>query len=210
MTADPNTTPRSRCAKRPSCARTVRPKRAWGMPGALCTRSLVCQVVVQNAHEYSQRSHRKSPGIPARNGFNGFLRTLPGDRLFLPPSLPRSLLLENLTPASRRQDHTTSPSASGALVSSTVRVHRIQPRVRDVAIRPSSGVDGGTRTLICMKRKEEKFLKKGLDTLSAKQPDGQISCICNRYAADDFKSDQRRARTTCAPGPILACCFNAP
>ena len=51
------------------------------MPGAQCTRSLVCQVVVQNAHEYSQRSHRKSPGIPARNGFNGFLRDLPGDRL---------------------------------------------------------------------------------------------------------------------------------
>jgi hypothetical protein len=46
------------------------------MPGAQCTRSLVCEVVVQNAHEYSQRSHRKSPGIPARNGFNGFLRAL--------------------------------------------------------------------------------------------------------------------------------------
>ena len=52
------------------------------MPDAQCIRSLVCEVVVQNAHEYSQRSHRKSPGIPARNGFNGFLRDLPGDRLF--------------------------------------------------------------------------------------------------------------------------------
>jgi hypothetical protein len=51
------------------------------MPGAQCTRSLVCAGVVKNAHEYSQRSHRKSPGIPARNGFNGFLRALPGDRL---------------------------------------------------------------------------------------------------------------------------------
>jgi hypothetical protein len=57
------------------------------MPGAQCTRSLVCEVVVQDAHEYSQRSHRKSPGIPARNGFNGFLRALPGDRAFLSPSL---------------------------------------------------------------------------------------------------------------------------
>src|SRR5215211_6093913 len=26
------------------------------------------------------------PGIPARNGFNGFLRDLPGDRAFLSPS----------------------------------------------------------------------------------------------------------------------------
>jgi hypothetical protein len=28
----------------------------------------------------------ESPGIPARNGFNGFLRALPGDRAVLPPS----------------------------------------------------------------------------------------------------------------------------
>jgi len=64
------------------------PMRAWGMPGAQCTRSLVCAWCSKYAHEYSQRSHRKSPGIPARNGFNGFLRALPGDRAFLSPSLP--------------------------------------------------------------------------------------------------------------------------
>src|SRR6266852_8194649 len=29
----------------------------------------------------------ESPGVPARNGFNGFLRALPGDRALLPPSL---------------------------------------------------------------------------------------------------------------------------
>ena len=39
---------------------------------------------------------------------------------------------QNLTPASRRQDHTTSPSASQApLVKCAARVHRIPPRVRD-------------------------------------------------------------------------------
>jgi hypothetical protein len=43
------------------------------MPGAQCTRSLVCEVVVLDAHEYSQRSHRKSPGIPARNGFTAYV-----------------------------------------------------------------------------------------------------------------------------------------
>jgi hypothetical protein len=41
----------------------------------------------------------------------GLLRALPGDRAFLPPSSLKSLLLKNLTPASGRQDHTTSPSA---------------------------------------------------------------------------------------------------
>jgi hypothetical protein len=100
-------------------------RRAWGMPGAQCTRSLVCAWCSEDAHEYSQRSHRKSPGIPARNGFNGFLRALPGDRAFLSPSLPDQRLIapgwadlpsDNLTPASRRQDHTTSPSATGSVV----------------------------------------------------------------------------------------------
>jgi hypothetical protein len=47
-----------------------------------------------------------------RNGFNGFLRALPGDRAFLPPSSLRSLLLKNLTPASGRQDHTALPYAT--------------------------------------------------------------------------------------------------
>src|SRR6202158_4357826 len=74
-----------------------------------------------------------------RNGFNGFLRALPGGRAFWPPSPLRSLLLKNLTPASRCQDYTTSPSASDALVLSAIRVHRILPRVSDVGQRPSGG-----------------------------------------------------------------------
>src|SRR5713226_8832510 len=53
-------------------------QRAWGMPGARCTRSLVCKVLV--AHECSHHRSTGTPGIPARNGFNGFLRALPGDR----------------------------------------------------------------------------------------------------------------------------------
>src|ERR1700738_3425175 len=55
-----------------------------------------------------------TPGIPARNGFNGFLRALPGDRACLSPS--PALMGADLTPASRRQDHTTSPSAATSFV----------------------------------------------------------------------------------------------
>jgi hypothetical protein len=55
------------------------------MPGARCTRGLVCSVLV--AHECSHHRSTGSPGIPARNGFNGFLRALPGDEFFLSPSL---------------------------------------------------------------------------------------------------------------------------
>jgi len=56
-----------------------------------------------------------------------------------------ALLLENLTPASGRQDHTTSPSARNvirprATARLTCRVHRIpHPTSVTIAIRPSGG-----------------------------------------------------------------------
>ena len=53
-------------------------------------------------------------------------------------------IVASLMPASRHQDHTTSPSATGALVFRAHRVHRIpHPTFVTLAIRPSSR--GGTR-----------------------------------------------------------------
>jgi hypothetical protein len=60
-------------------------QRAQGMPGAQCTRSLVCAGVVEYAHEYSQRRHRIHPAFPTQ-WFYGLYRALPGDRALLPPS----------------------------------------------------------------------------------------------------------------------------
>src|SRR5258707_9074847 len=105
------------------------------MPGAHCTRSLACEI--DKAHE---RSHHRYTGIdpafPAQ-WFYGLLRALPGDQALLPPS--PALLLADLTPTLGRQNHTTSPSASARFVKRTARVHRIPPRVDDVAQRPSLG-----------------------------------------------------------------------
>ena len=84
------------------------------MPDARRTRSLVCK-----GRKHTSIRHRFA-GITRhslRNGFNGLLRALPGDRALLPPSPLRSLLLKNLTPASGRQDHTASPSAAMSFVS---------------------------------------------------------------------------------------------
>jgi hypothetical protein len=63
----------------------------------------------------------------------------------LSPSPARcASIVTSLMPASRHQDHTTSPSATGALVSCANRVHRIpHPTFVTIAIRPSSR--GGTR-----------------------------------------------------------------
>jgi hypothetical protein len=62
----------------------------------------------KNAHEHTGSAETLRPSL--RNGFTAY-SALPGERAFLPPSPPRSLLFKNLTPASRRQDHTASPSA---------------------------------------------------------------------------------------------------
>jgi hypothetical protein len=77
----------------------------------------------------------------------------------LPPS-PRGFLnLQDLAPASGRQDHTTSPSASATLVSRGLRVHRISPRVRDDArSAPCHRVRRGEPVmLICPSREAEYF-----------------------------------------------------
>jgi hypothetical protein len=136
-----NTPQRSRGADmRPSFAINVLPsenQRAYGTPGARCTRSLACKIKNTRAnspqiHQFARRS--------VRNGFNGFLRALPGDRACLPPS-PADIASANLTPASGRQDHTTSPSASSAFVKGAIRVHRIPPRVRDDRDTPLCGTE---------------------------------------------------------------------
>src|SRR5271169_3343122 len=81
----------------------------------------------------------------------------------------------NLTPASGRQDHTALPSALAPLVLRHCRVHRIPPRVDDVAQRPSVGQDGGSRRSDLPDAESEIFLRKGLDSEFAEQPVGQIS-----------------------------------
>jgi hypothetical protein len=82
-----NAIPHPRGANPPGlCMKTsLEDKRARGMPGAQCTRSLVCALVLEYAHEYSQRRHRKHPAFPTQ-WFYGLLRAFPGDRAFLPPS----------------------------------------------------------------------------------------------------------------------------
>jgi hypothetical protein len=92
-------------------------------------------VQMKKAHEPKspqvQPNHRHS----LRDGVNGFLRALPGDRAFLPPSSARcESTVANLTPASGRQNHTTSPSALIAVRPPTWRVHRI-PRPTSVTTR---------------------------------------------------------------------------
>src|SRR5258705_5494145 len=109
--------------------RTIRPEneRAQGMPGARCTRSLVCK---KQTHERSHHGHTGNhPAFPAQ-WFYGLLRALPGDQACLTPS--PALLIADLTPALGRQNDTTWPYAAARFVKRTDRVHRIPPHARDV------------------------------------------------------------------------------
>jgi hypothetical protein len=116
-------------------------QRAQGMPGAQRARSLACRK--KKAHERSHHGHTGNrPAFPAQ-WFYGLLRALPGDQACLTPS--PALLIADLTPASGRQNHTTSPYAPARFVKRTDRVHRIPPRVDDVAQRPSVGRDGANQ-----------------------------------------------------------------
>src|SRR6202163_2202427 len=103
-------------------------QRAQGKPGARCTRSLVCSVLV--AHECSHYRFTGTPGLPCAMGLTVSFVLSPVTGLVchrhLAGQIPR-----NLTPASGRQDHTTSPSASAQFVKRAISVHRIPPRVRD-------------------------------------------------------------------------------
>src|SRR6266704_1695435 len=111
------------------------PSKIEGAGNAGCTlhpRSRVPKCV-RKAHTSIQGSGN-TPTSPAQ-WLYGLLRALPGERALLPPSPLRSLLLKSLTPASRRQDHTTSPYASvhsSALARLNKSVHRIpDPTQRD-------------------------------------------------------------------------------
>jgi hypothetical protein len=78
------------------------------MPGAQCTRSLVCAGVVEYAHEYSQRRHRKHPAFPTQWFYGLYVLSL-GTGLSCPHRSRDDLA--TLASASGGQDHTPSPSA---------------------------------------------------------------------------------------------------
>ena len=89
------------------------------------------------------RAKVKSSTHASHHGHTGITRHSPRNGLRLIPRSPRGpgsfapvigvmrSIIANLTPASGCQDHTTSPSASSALVFCAISVHRSSPHVRD-------------------------------------------------------------------------------
>ena len=122
---------------------------------------------MKKAHERGRHGHTGNTRHFPRNGFTAYFALSPGGQALLSPS--PALLLADLTPASGRQNDTTSPYASArsshALPASTAS----RPALVTTRDRPS----GGTRRLGYAsdlgQAKTEIFLISGLDTISENQ-----------------------------------------
>ena len=112
----------------------------------------------KRAHEHTGPAGASRPSL--RSGFTAYFVLSPVNG-FLATVIMR-ILPHHLTPAPRRQDHTTSPYASRALVLHTLCVHRIPPRVRDDRDPPLvTGETGGIKTVICPTARAEYFCAHG-------------------------------------------------
>jgi hypothetical protein len=79
---------------------------------------------------------------------------------------------QSLTPASGRQDHTTSPSASVLFVRSTSASTASRTNVRDDRETPLSGTGRGAYVADLRVVRSEIFFEAGMDRIL---PDGQIA-----------------------------------
>jgi hypothetical protein len=81
--------------------------------------------IAKAAHEHTGSAEASRPSL--RNGFTAYFVLFPENGSFASVARERLSLPANLTPAPRRQNHTTSPYASTTLVSRGLGVHRISP-----------------------------------------------------------------------------------
>ena len=150
-------------------------QRAQGMPGAQCARSRACSV------ESTRVSHHGHTGITRhspRNGFTAYFVLSPVIGLSCHRHLAE-LPPRDLTPASRRQDHTTSPSAKASFVRALFarltlpRPPHPVPYVRDDREAPLCvGRDGGSFRTDSGSEKPKYFFKMGLTAISLICPSG--------------------------------------
>jgi hypothetical protein len=116
----------------------------------------------------------------------GLLRALPGDHRFVDPVIRTTRWrLANLTPASGRQNHTASPSATASARLTLRCVHRIPPHVRDDRDTPLlSRRDARRKAHISEKRKQNIFCARaGQEFADAARRANQLAAVRGKVAA---------------------------
>ena len=174
------------------------------MPGARCTRGLVCKIVRRNAHEHTGSAEAVRHSL--RNGFTAYAVLSPATNSFCHrrqriktcPSPVGPTHLRWLDISNGCQDHTVLPYATSAvrparrepLTSSTspcdhlarrrCRVHRIPSRVRDDGQRPSCrGRMGRVGRTDLPDGESEIFFAGGLDGFLSRR----LICPSGRFVA---------------------------
>jgi hypothetical protein len=133
---------------------TSRPskQRAQGMPGARCARSPAGR---KKCHASSRRhGHTGLTRHSPRNGFTVSFVLSPVIRIWLTPSSADNST--DLTPTSRRQDHTTSPSASALFVKSASASTASRLTSVTIAKRPSDRA-GRNRYIAALPRRSSEI-----------------------------------------------------
>jgi hypothetical protein len=95
------------------------------------------KAVKKDAHEHTGSAEAVRPSL--RNGFNGYFALSPVTGFLATVIRVMRSIIANLTPASGRQDHTTSPSASALFVKSASASTASRPAFVTIASRPSFG-----------------------------------------------------------------------
>ena len=146
----------SRLNKPEVCLNPVPQKRGSRECRVLAAPAVSCAIVrKEHAHEHTGTDGTLRHSL--RNGFTAYIVLSPENGSFA-SVVPRSVPLGNLTPAPRRQDHTTSPYASATLVRRDISVHRISPHVRDDREAPFIRRETrGNMPLICPTARAEYF-----------------------------------------------------
>ena len=115
----------------------------------------------ESAHEHTGSAETLRPSL--RNGFTAYSALSPVTG-FLATIASRDNP-QSLTPASGRRNHTISPYAQAALVSRSLRVHRISPHVRDDREPPLIRVRRPINSADLPDALSGIFLRIGLDSL---------------------------------------------
>jgi hypothetical protein len=132
-------------------------QRAQGIPGARCTRGLACKGR-RETHTSIQVQRRQS-GIPCAMVLRLITRSPRRSGFFV--TVAGGVLTADLTPASRRQDHTTLPSALATPVKRAVA--STAPRSAFVTLRnaPLCGAGCKSYSVILVSEKQKYFFKRG-------------------------------------------------
>ena len=138
----------------------------------LAAPAVSCAIVrKEHAHEHTGAAGTLRHSL--RNGFTAYIVLSPENGSFASVAREKRSLSRNLTPAPRRQDHTTSPYASCAFVCCALRVHRIPPHVRDDREAPFIRRETrGVKSLICPTARAEYFCARGWTDFRSDLPVG--------------------------------------